>query len=81
VLFDKMDPILLQQELCNRAETSLLGEEAIAGTHKRPKWVPYYSAQVLLRYTQALLRYAHPHLRYTQALLGYAHPYLRYAHP
>jgi hypothetical protein len=47
------------------------GEETVAGAHRRPKWVPYYSAQVLLRLCSGT---AHPRLRYAQALLRYTHP-------
>jgi hypothetical protein len=30
-------------------DTRAPGGKTIAGTHRNPKWVPYYSAQVLLR--------------------------------
>jgi hypothetical protein len=37
---------LLPQEPCKGAETdsrAKFGKETVAGAHRRPKWVPYYS--------------------------------------
>lgn len=53
---------------CKEAETdsrAKLGEETVAGAHRRPKWVPYYSPQD----AQALHRYAHPQLKLKQQQL------------
>jgi hypothetical protein len=49
---------LLRQKLYEGAETdsrAKFGKETVAGAHRRPKWVPYYSMQV----AQALLRLDH----------------------
>jgi len=55
------------------------GKETIAGTHWRPEWVLYSSAQAdlgrtqdtqaLIRYAQCLIRYAQPQLRLKWPLL------------
>jgi len=48
VLFDKRDPKSALAGTLVRAETdswAKFGKESIAGAHRRPKWVPHYSAQ------------------------------------
>jgi hypothetical protein len=53
-------------ETCKGVETDSrvnFDKEIVAGAHRRPKWVPYYSAQAdsgRAQDTQALLRHTHP---------------------
>jgi hypothetical protein len=87
-LFDKKDSQnLLWQEPCKGAKTDSrenFGKEIVArvGTHKRPKWVPYYGGQAdsgrgqdgsgSAQACSGLLRLAQAMLRLAQDCSGYA---------
>jgi hypothetical protein len=96
-LFDKKDSQnLLWQEPCKGAKTDSrenFGKEIVArvGTHKRPKWVPYYGGQAdsgrgqdgsgSAQACSGLLRLCSGLLRIAQAMLRLVQALLRHTHP
>jgi hypothetical protein len=72
---------LLRQKPCEGAKTdsrAKFSKETVAGAHRRPKWVPHYSAQAnsgRAQNTQVLLRLCSGLLRLAQACSGSAPVY------
>ena len=83
MLFDRRDPNLLRQKLCEGAKTdsrAKFDKETVAEAHNYGAQDPQALLRLcsgLLRLAQALLRLAQALLSLAQALLWHAHPRLR----